>query len=55
VSGEKDWYDAMKALIESPQLRVKMGEAAYKNVKDNYTIQAHIEDYAKFFKNLLTE
>lgn len=47
---EHEWYKAMKNLIDDKKLREQMGNNAYKKVKENYTIQRHIKEYADFMK-----
>lgn len=49
-----EWYDAMKKLCDSYDLRKKMGEAAYKKVQGR-TIQGHIGEYKEFFTQILSE
>jgi len=49
----KDWYNGIKALIDDAEHRKSVGEAALKTVKDKWTIQAHVKDYAQFFKDIL--
>ena len=50
---EADWYRSMKELCDVKE-RTRVGEAAYKNVKDNYTIQGNIKQYSEWFKQILT-
>lgn len=47
-----DWYKSLKKLVESAKLRKKMGKAAYKTVKDDWTIQKNIAQYVDLFKGL---
>jgi glycosyltransferase involved in cell wall biosynthesis len=49
-----EWYTQLKKLIDDPKLRKKMGQQAYKDVRDSWTIQGNISDYAEFFKGILT-
>lgn len=50
----EDWYKAIKTLIDDEQLRYKMGEEAFKTVSEKYQMKDHVEDYAKFFIEILT-
>jgi glycosyltransferase involved in cell wall biosynthesis len=50
---QKEWYTAMKTLIDDKLLRLVVGEEAYKTVKNYWTIQEHVESYAKFFKSIV--
>ena len=50
-----DWYKGMKKLIESVELRREIGENAFKEVKEKWTIQRHINDYADFFKEVMID
>lgn len=47
------WEKSIKKLIENPELRKKMGENAFKEVKENWTIQGNIGKYADFFKQVV--
>lgn len=49
----QDWYNSIKRLIDDPKLRKRMGNQAYKDVKENWTIQGNIKDYANFFKSVV--
>lgn len=48
-----EWYEQMKKLIDSFELRKTMGEAAFKEVKKDWQIQDYIQDYAEFFKKVM--
>lgn len=52
---EDEWYEKIKKLIDDKELRKNIGEEAYKTTKENWTINQHVEDYAKFFSDILTE
>jgi len=49
----KDWYEAIKILIDQPELRKKMGQRAFDTVKKHWQIQDKVEDYAEWFKKIL--
>lgn len=55
ASTAEQWHDAIKKLISDISLRKKMGNAAYKDVVDNWTIQKHVKDYADWFNSILTK
>uniref|UniRef100_A0A6M3J106 Putative glycosyltransferase n=2 Tax=viral metagenome TaxID=1070528 RepID=A0A6M3J106_9ZZZZ len=46
---DTEWYKAIKYLIDNTQKRKEMGEKAYQDVKDNWQIQNHLDEYADFF------
>lgn len=50
-----EWYEAMKKLIDSAELRKTIGENAFNAVKDDWTIQKNIELYADFFKKVMID
>ena len=47
-----DWYRSLKELVESYDLRKKMGGSAFKTVKDDWTIQGNVQQYVDFFNGL---
>jgi len=47
-----DWYKAIKALIDDPKLRERVGQNAYETIQ-NQTIQENVKEYAELFKSLL--
>ena len=50
-----EWHDSIKTLIDKPELREKMGKAAYQTLKRDWLIQQHVDDYAHFFKKVLLD
>ncbi len=48
-NSEKDWYEAMKALIVEKRERTRMGEAAYAKVKKDY----NMDKVSKTYKSVL--
>lgn len=50
---EKDFYQNIKALIESKELREKVGTQAYDQVKAHHTIQGNLHRYKAFFDKVL--
>lgn len=53
ATSAKEWFRAMKKMIDDVELRNTMGENAFNDVKDNWTIQDNIEQYADFFKKVM--
>lgn len=51
----KDWYEGMKKLIDNEELRKTIGENAFKEVEEKWTIQKHIKEYADFFKEVMID
>jgi len=49
----QEWHDQIKKLIDDKELRRKMGEQAFKDVSDNWTIQGNIDKYVAFFKEIV--
>lgn len=52
AKSEGDWYKGMKKLVESVELRRKMGQAAFKTVKQDWTIQKNIYRHVDFFTKI---
>jgi glycosyltransferase involved in cell wall biosynthesis len=50
AKSENDWINYLSQLIESPELRVKMGKAGRETVLKNYSVEANRESYLKAFK-----
>lgn len=50
---EKDWYDALVLLIENSHLRKKIQSAAYEFVRDNYSQDEFVKDWAGQIKDVL--
>lgn len=50
---EDEWYQALKKLIDSEELRREVGENAYQYVKDNWTIQGNIDKMAEWIKYIV--
>jgi len=47
-----DWYHKLKRLIDSKKLRIKMGEASFKDVKKKYTIQKNYKPVEEFIRKV---
>lgn len=47
------WYNSLKALIDSQELRIKMGREAFKTVEDDWQMKDHTKDYADFFTKIM--
>lgn len=50
---DTEWYNAIKKLIDNKELRRNMGEKAYEDVKENWQIQDHLDEYANFFEMVI--
>jgi len=50
-----DWYLKIKTLIDDPELRKKIGEEGYKRMARDKQMKDHIQEYADFFKKVLTK
>ena len=48
----EEWYQAIKALIMKPDMRKRLAEAAYKDVKENYNIKSYLPEWENFVKTL---
>lgn len=48
-----DWYSSLRDLVESRELRIKMGKEAFKTVKNHWTIQKNINQYVDFFNKVV--
>lgn len=48
----QDWYEQLKKLIDSKELRKEVGEKSYEYVKKYHTIQSHIKEYEDYFTNI---
>jgi len=55
AGNDKQWYKGIKYLIDNPIRRQEMGEKAFKDIEDNWTIQKNIDKYAQFFENILLD
>lgn len=49
----KDWYKAIKKLIDDPKLRKSMGKKAYKTVVDEKQAKDYRDEWAEFFLETL--
>jgi len=48
-----DWYRGIKSLIDDKEKRRKMGEKAYLDVKNNWEITDHLEEYKALFEEAI--
>jgi len=50
-----DWYSKLKKLIDSPELREKMGKAGFRTVEKDWQIKDNVNDYADLFIQIMKE
>lgn len=53
ANNTEDWYKHLKFLIEKKEKRVKMGEAAFEDVKDKYNSKIKRDRFLKIIKSWL--
>ena len=55
ANSEKDWIDKITLLIESPELRNKVGKAARDSVQKYYSVESQKHNYLNYFNELLNQ
>jgi glycosyltransferase involved in cell wall biosynthesis len=50
---EQDWIEKLSLLIESPELREKIGKAGRKTVVEKYSVEANKQKYLEAFNSVL--
>lgn len=53
ADGGAEWRDALRRLIESPRLRVEIGEEAAKDVRANHTTKARVTCFAEALSSVV--
>lgn len=53
VNSEEEWSEAITMLIDNQQLRKKLADRAYENVRENYSIDKNIHLYVEAYKKAL--
>lgn len=48
-----EWFDKLEKLVTQTDLRTKMGENAYKHVKNNYTVQSRAHHYSRVLSQIV--
>lgn len=51
----KEWIDKLSILIESPDLRKKIGLAGYNTILNHYSVESQQEKYISYFQELLKD
>ena len=52
ADSDEDWISKLSNLIESEELRQKIGEAGRKTIKEKYSVAANQQKYVDLFKNI---
>ncbi len=52
---DDDWFEKLSRLIESKELRTKLGKAGRKTVEEKYSSQAIRNNYLSYFQKLVAE
>jgi|GEM_PF-1472188 glycosyltransferase involved in cell wall biosynthesis len=52
---EESWYKAMEMLIENKDLRLKIGQSAYSEVKEKYTVQKNAHKWLNLYTDLVKQ
>lgn len=55
ASSQEEWLDKLSALIESSELRAKLGSNGRKTVEEKYSVKANAALYVKLFTQVLVE
>lgn len=55
ASSEEEWVEKLSLLIESEELRQKIGKAGRKTVVESYSVLANQEKYLSLFKQLISQ
>lgn len=51
---DEEWIEKLSLLIESPELRKKLGDAGRKTVVENYSVEANKDKYIQVFEKILS-
>jgi len=51
----RDWYEAIKKLIDDKALRKEMGKQAFKTIEDKWQMKDNLDRYGNFFKEVFLD
>lgn len=54
-SSKKDWYERLKALIESKEERKRIGQNAYREIRENYNMDKVSDGYKELLNHIKKE
>ena len=54
VNSHQEWVNALSALIESPELRKKIGEAGRKKIEQEFSIETNQKNYLNVLKKMVS-
>jgi ubiquinone/menaquinone biosynthesis C-methylase UbiE/glycosyltransferase involved in cell wall biosynthesis len=52
ANSNKEWFEKLSLLIEDKDLRLKLGETAYQDIKENYNMDKVAEGYMQLLKEI---
>lgn len=52
---QEEWVNKISALIENPELRIKIGKAARQTVLDKYSVESQQRNYLKYFDEITSK
>jgi glycosyltransferase involved in cell wall biosynthesis len=55
AASEEEWIAALSYLIESPQIRMELGQAGRQTVVEKYSVEAHKQNYTAVLNSLIKQ